>query len=490
MSDTATLDVRDRRVGDAAEGGVRGAFALVLAGSTAQPQRVGEALVVPDDSAGTTYVFGRGEPRPDDAVERLLLVRQLPGHNEARGPLADGFVSRQQITLASHEHGVQIENIGKLAVSVDGQVVRRAVVKPGEVLEIDGQLLFVCVRRASVLSEMQNEKRTSGHAFGDADDGGIVGESPLVWELRDRIAFVAPRTGHVLLLGESGTGKELVAQAIHARSARSGRRLVSRNAATLPPGLIDAELFGNVANYPNHGMPERPGLIGDADGSTLFLDEIGELPEALQTHLLRVLDDVHEYQRLGESRRRTADLRLVAATNRPIEHLKPDLAARLQLRLRLPSLDERLEDVPLLVRHLLRRIAARERDIAQRFFEAGEPRVSIPLARALLRHRYATNVRQLNAILWTSLASSPGTSVDLTDEVKRELQAPAAHDAAAVAASAPSAARARSKPPADITAETIRASLARHNGVKDRVWPELGLSSRFALRRLMKKHGI
>src|SRR5262249_49824490 len=156
----------------------------------------------------------------------------------------------------------------------------------------------------------------------------------------------AARAGHVLLVGPSGCGKELAAQAIHARSTRASRKLVSRNAATLPPGLIDAELFGNVANYPNAGMAERPGLIGEADGSTLFLDEIGELPETLQAHLLRVLDEGGEYQRLGDARRRKSDLRLVAATNRSIDELKPDLAARLPLRVALHGLDERPEDIP------------------------------------------------------------------------------------------------------------------------------------------------
>src|SRR5256885_12859655 len=105
--------------------------------------------------------------------------------------------------------------------------------------------------------------------------------------------------------------------------------MVSRNAATFPAGLIDVELFGNVANYPNHGMPERPGVVGEADGSTLFLDEIGELPTELQSHLLRFLDERGEYTRLGDARRRTSDVRVVAATNRALEDLKHDLAARL-----------------------------------------------------------------------------------------------------------------------------------------------------------------
>jgi transcriptional regulator with GAF, ATPase, and Fis domain len=105
----------------------------------------------------------------------------------------------------------------------------------------------------------------------------------------------------VLLLGESGAGKELAARAIHGLGDRRARPLVARNAATMPETLIGAELFGNVKNFPNPGMPERPGLIGEADRSTLFLDEIGDLPEACQVHLLRVLDDGGECS--GSARR-------------------------------------------------------------------------------------------------------------------------------------------------------------------------------------------
>src|SRR5690348_15490748 len=132
---------------------------------------------------------------------------------------------------------------------------------------------------------------------------------------------MARRPGHVLLTGASGTGKELAARAIHALSKRSGQRLVARNAATLPESLIDAELFGNAKNYPNPGMAERAGLVGQADGSTLFLDEIAELPSSSQAHLLRVLDD-GEYHRLGDGLARRSDFRLVAATNRDVSSLK------------------------------------------------------------------------------------------------------------------------------------------------------------------------
>jgi DNA-binding NtrC family response regulator len=198
-----------------------------------------------------------------------------------------------------------------------------------------------------------------------------------------------------------------------------------------------------------------------------------------------VLDPGGEYHRLGEARRRTADLRVIAATNRAVEQIKPDLAARLPLELNVPPLNARREDVPLLARHLLRVAAARDPEIGARFLsrwdgERGEPRLGIALSRALVGHTYATHVRELEALLWTSLSSSPGDVAELTDEVTRRM-----------GGSAPASRPAPLPPlPEEITAEVLRASMAKHRGVKDRVWRELGLPSRFALHRLLKKHGI
>ena len=121
--------------------------------------------------------------------------------------------------------------------------------------------------------------------------------------------------------------------------------MISRNAASFPETLIDAELFGNARNYPNPGMPERPGLL-----------------------------DSGEYQRLGESRPRKADFRLVAATNRPDSYLKEDVLARLRIRVEVPDLNARREDIPLVARHLLRRIARNDPELARRYFPDGDPR--------------------------------------------------------------------------------------------------------------------
>ncbi len=483
MTDAKTLDAESVTQSGENDGpdAVSTTHVLVLAWCAAQPARVGEALAPIGDA---THVFGRGEVRADEAAPRILLTRHRPGLPSAVGePLDDPFVSRQQLDLSNHESGMRVVGTGKRALVVGGKQVTRAVVRPGETLEIKGQLLFVCVRRPREVAPLRNVREPQ--AFGEPDAQGYVGESVAAWGLRDRLAFIARREGHVLLLGPSGSGKELAAQAIHAQSARAIKKLVARNAATFPSGLIDAELFGNVASYPNAGMPERPGLMGEADGSTLFLDEIGELPESLQTHFLRVLDEHGEYQRLGDARRRKTDLRLIAATNRPIDHLKVDLAARLRLRLELPGLNDRVEDIALLVRHLLRVAALRDREIGERFLAGwdgrrGEPRLSLDLVRAIVTHTYVTHVRELDALLWSSLTTSPGDVAQLTDDVRRDLAAGAARVSS----------RAPAVNSADITEEQLRAAMVKHNGVKDRVWRELGLASRFVLRRLLERYGI
>jgi DNA-binding NtrC family response regulator len=473
--------------------------ALVIAWSAAEPDRVGEVAIIAE--GGTALELGRG-PGEDPSSEqaRVRFFRQRPASMIEGPPLASPGLSRRQLLVIPMPGGARIERIGQCALEVNGRRVDAAEIKPGDVIVLKRELVLFCTRRPAFVPSPRLFPAKQWGAFGDADAVGILGESPHVWRMREAIAFAAKADTHVLLLGASGTGKELAARAIHHLSARAGRTFVARNAATLPSGLIDAELFGNAKNYPNPGMPDRPGLIGEADGGTLFLDEIGELPAELQSHLLRVLDADGEYQRLGEGTARRSRFRLIAATNRDVGALKQDFAARFTARVELPSLASRCEDVPLLARHLLLRAAKKSPEIAAPFIaqtESGHeyPRLHPILVMFLLQRHYTANIRELDAMLWRAMSESHGDVIEAPAEMRAmsgsirpeatgsQTGSQTPVDSAEVT-SAPVESRPEPEP------DEIRAALAKHDGRVAEAARTLGLRSRYALYRLMKKHGI
>ncbi len=289
MSDTTTdLDAKFPWQ-TAPSAGVEPIPHLVIAWSADEPDRSGEVCAID----GPT-VLGRGAAPENGNTKRAAFFQERPTGFEPRPAIESRRISRSQLELRPRgDDAIEVRSIGRAALAVNGETASSAVVQTGDTLMLAGSLVLLVVSRPRRMPALRHLRLAAvGFGFGRADAFGVVGESPAVWELRDQIAFAASSAEHVLVDGESGTGKELVARAIHALSRRAGKPFVSRNAATFPEGLIDAELFGNAKDYPNAGMPRRNGLIADADGGTLFLDEIGELPHALQSHLLRVLDHV------------------------------------------------------------------------------------------------------------------------------------------------------------------------------------------------------
>jgi DNA-binding NtrC family response regulator len=237
----------------------------------------------------------------------------------------------------------------------------------------------------------------------------LVGESPPMIAVRAHTVRCATMPSNVLITGESGVGKELVAAAIHAESARRDRPFIPVNCGAIPETLIESQLFGHVRGAFTNALVANPGLFIAADHGTLFLDEIGELPPAMQVKLLRVIEDRHVWP-VGATKGVPVDVRIVASTNRdlPAEvkagRFREDLFYRLNVvHITLPPLRERRADIPLLVKHLMRRLNAKLRTA----FVAIEPEA----LRALVDQPWKGNVRELENVLERAMVLGGGDTL-------------------------------------------------------------------------------
>src|ERR1700686_3206246 len=243
----------------------------------------------------------------------------------------------------------------------------------------------------------------------------IIGKSAALHRVLKPVETVAPTDSTVLIYGETGTGKELVARAIHDLSPRRSKPFVKLNCAAIPTGLLESELFGHEKGAFTGAIAQRIGRFEVADGGTIFLDEIGEIPLELQTKLLRVLQE-REFERLGSSRTLRTDARLIAATNRDLEAMVSEQKFRSDLFFRLdvfpvhvPALRERDGDIPLFVRHLTKQFSTRMNKVIE----------TIPSATmdALCRYHWPGNIRELQNVIERAVivSTSPALSVDLAD---------------------------------------------------------------------------
>ena len=226
------------------------------------------------------------------------------------------------------------------------------------------------VGMALILGDVTEETRLRRQTQARAGLGGLIGRDQRMRELYSLVEQVAPSDATVLIRGESGTGKELVARAVHAASARRDGPFVSVNCSALAENLLESELFGHVRGAYTGATTDRRGRFEEAQGGTIFLDEIGDVSPAVQVKLLRVLQE-HVIERVGENRPRPVDVRVVSATNRDLEamlasgRLREDFYYRIKVvRLDIPPLRQRREDIPLLSAHLLARHGARDVVIA------------------------------------------------------------------------------------------------------------------------------
>ncbi|RMF78925.1 MAG: sigma-54-dependent Fis family transcriptional regulator [Nitrospirae bacterium] len=360
--------------------------------------------------------------------------------------------------------------------------------KPAEVEEVEQ-----VVRRAYEHRRLTRENARLRRLLRRNDPyGEIVGKSPAITEVRRLIERVAPTDSTVLILGESGTGKELVAHQVHRASPRGELPMVTVNCGALQASLLANELFGHARGAFTGADQARPGLFEEADGATLFIDEVGEMELEVQKAFLRALES-GEVKRLGESRPRRVDVRLIAATNRDLSadveagRFRRDLYYRLAVfTIEVPPLRERREDIPLLV---------------ERYLEGRAPGVTCSEAalERLLAHDWPGNVRELFNALERGLIMAEGDTLRPQDLPPLGRGTPAAATPppprAAAAATAPppatpgAAADGTFLPLAELERRHLEAAMAQAGGNKTRAAQLLGLSLR-SLYTKLKRHGL
>jgi two-component system nitrogen regulation response regulator GlnG len=376
----------------------------------------------------------RGAEEP--GVDLALLDVRLPGR--------DGLEVLREIRKRRPELPViMMTAYGTLQVAVEAMKLG-AYDYIGKPFDMDEVLLVVekALEAQALAREVTHLRRTVEERF---DLGGIVGGSPAMQQIFKAVGKVAGTDLTVLLRGESGTGKELIARAVHENSRRKGRPFVPVNCAAIPRELLESELFGHERGAFTGAVTARRGRFEQAEGGTVFLDEIGDMDLSLQTKLLRVLQE-RRVERLGGEGSIPVEVRIVAATNQDLEAavarraFREDLFYRLNVvTIHLPPLRDRLEDIPALVDHFLRAFA-REQSATSKVF-------SPEAMDLMLAHVWPGNVRELENVVKRAAALTTTTLV-LPDQLPDTVRvAPRTTEAAAA--------------PESFPVEWLRAELAR-----------------------------
>jgi len=343
------------------------------------------------------------------------------------------------------------------------------------------QTLLTAIDNALKRSRARGRARTAPaqlHETPSASD--LIGHSKAIQALRAMIAQVAPTAATVLLAGESGTGKEMAARRLHEQSARGKARFVALNCAAVPEQLIESELFGFEKGAFTGASGSKAGLFEAANGGTLLLDEIGDMPIALQAKLLRVLQE-SEVQRLGATAPKKIDVRVIAASHQNLHErvklglFRQDLLYRLEvINIHIPPLRDRTEDIPDLAYHFLRTASARHGKAVTGISEGA--------LEALLAHQWPGNVRELSNVIERAVVFAQGACVELADLP--------AH----LAAGAPLTVEAKSSievpigtPLKEVEDLLIRKTLEATAGDKNMTAKLLGINSRTIYRKLDKK---
>jgi len=303
------------------------------------------------------------------------------------------FYSRRQGHFDSVDHALLLEIADSVAVALDDCLAYEEITRLRDRLEAENVYL--------------QEEIKSQHNFEE-----IIGASPCMLRVFEAAATVSATDTSVLISGETGSGKELIARAIHSRSERKDKPLIKVNCASIPRELFESEFFGHVRGAFTGAVKDRAGRFELADKGTLFLDEVGEIPLELQGKLLRVLQE-GEFERIGEERTRTVDVRVIAATNRDLARevregrFREDLFYRIHVfPIDVPPLRDRREDIPLLAAHMLERAG-------RRLNKSGMSLTSRNV-RDLQAHRWPGNVRELENVIERAAITARGSNLDFT----------------------------------------------------------------------------
>ena len=440
------------------------------------------------DGAEQEWTFEKDEIRIGSMDDNDVVVR-------------DDTVSRYHCKIVQEDTGYVLVDLRSTNGTFINKVrVREGFLKPGSTIGVGQSQLRFAAREAEVPIVPSRSDRC----------GGLIGGNAKMREIYTILERIAPTNTTVVIEGETGTGKEVVAQTIHGLSPRKAKELVVFDCGAVPPNLIESELFGHEKGSFTGAVMTRQGLFELADGGTLFLDELGELPLDLQPKLLRALEQ-REVRRVGAARSSKVDVRIIAATNRNLEdevragRFRQDLFYRLSVvRLKLPSLRERADDLPVLVSHFLRTMAANRG-------AEGQPRVRTvakDAMGALQSYAWPGNVRELVNVMERAISFADsdvltvGDLPDMIREVRRT--APVRHlTSEARPAPAPPAPR----PPDELLADGVTfkdakerwvssferdyivSLLKRHGGNISHAAREADIDRKY-FRKLMKKYEI
>ena len=370
-----------------------------------------EHMLVPVERSPAGRAFTTGEPALFGRADLAALDSEV-----ARLLLGEGLQSMCSVPLIVHDRKLGTISIGRLGgepfTDCDAELLGS--VAQQVAFAVENALAFqeIAELKDKLAAEkvyLEDEIRT------DYNFEEIVGQSPALKQVLHQVETVAPTDSAVIVYGETGTGKELIARAVHELSGRRERTFVKLNCAAIPTGLLESELFGHERGAFTGAIAQRVGRFELADGGTLFLDEVGDIPLELQPKLLRVLQE-QEFERLGSTRTRRVDVRVVAATNRNLEEMvadgtfRNDLYYRLNVfPLTLPPLRERTEDIPPLVRYFVQKFARR----MNRSIET----IPADAMAALSGYAWPGNVRELeNAVeRFVILTTGPALRVPLAE---------------------------------------------------------------------------